>query len=551
MTTNSLFYSPTAEKRLGKLIAQISRILLAIAIAVMLIHTVIYLAYGIALIPFPFDYDQGEGHELNNAILFSQGDCPYCSPDEFPFYVSNYPPVFHLIMTPFVWLFGPQFWYGRLIVFLGTLITTTAIGWAVWRHGRWLSVSVLAALAFLASNYIYHIGPLLRQHLLMVMFETVAIVVLAPAFERNAKERRWRLLLGFGLLLIAGYTKQLAYTTCIAAALWVFLRNPRTAIIYSLGLGATAAAIFLGWHLVTDGYWTINLITSNQNPYITDQYTGLLIQFVRLHWPLLLMAAATILYELYRTRLSIYSIWFVISALSTIQAGKWGAGDSYFATTIVAMCILAGHFITRARRQSSPRTPLSTSATYTRRILTLIGLVLFVIYGLTAIKLPTSGPIFGPIASALNITPQAGHRYPLYDAAGWTVGYAVTGHHPSAQDYANGWKLVDLIRLTDGYVMTEDVGFMIQADRPVISNGVQLYNLWLNDEYDPTELITLIESHEFGLIVLRGRFYPEPVLIAIAEHYWLSETMPINGFDYELWRPKPDISFTHQAAEES
>lgn len=538
MTTNSSAFSPTSEKLSGKLTAQVGRALLAIAIAIMVVHTVIYVAYGIALIPFPFDYDQGEGHELNNAILFSQGECPYCSPDEFPFYVSNYPPVFHLLMTPLVWLFGPEFWYGRLIVFLSTLITAAAIGWAVRRHGSWLSVSVLASLAFLASNYIYHIGPLLRQHLLMVMFETLAIVVIAPAFNRSAKERRWRLLIGFGLLLIAGYTKQLAYTTCVAAALWVFLRNPRTAVIYSLGLGLTAAAIFLGWHLVTDGYWTINLITSNQNPYITDQYTGLLMQFVRLHWPLLLMAAGTVLYELYRTRLSVYAIWFIISAVSTVQAGKWGAGDSYFATTIVATCILAGHFLTLTRQQSTPGKPTLTSAVHTRHMLMLVSLSLFVIYGLTVIKFPTSGPIFGPIASALNIAPQPGHRYPLYDAAGWTTGYAVTGHHPSQQDYENGWKLVDLIHRADGYVMTEDVGFMIQADRPVISNGVQLYNLWLNSEYDPTELVSLIERHEFGLIVLRGRFYPEPVLVAISEHYSLTETMPINGFDYELWRPR-------------
>ena len=39
-----------------------------------------------------------------------------------------------------------------------------------------LSIAILAGLAYLASNYIYHIGPLFRQHISMVMFETLAIL---------------------------------------------------------------------------------------------------------------------------------------------------------------------------------------------------------------------------------------------------------------------------------------------------------------------------------------------------------------------------------------
>ena len=34
-------------------------------------------------------------------------------------------------------------------------------------------------------------------------------------------------------------------------------------------------------------------------------------------------------YELYFSRLSVYSIWFVVSFASTVGAGKWGAGDSW------------------------------------------------------------------------------------------------------------------------------------------------------------------------------------------------------------------------------
>lgn len=537
---------------------RLAQILLGVAIIIMIAHVVIYMAFGVALIPFPFDYDQAEGFELNNAILLANGGCPYCDNDVFPFYASGYAPFFHMLMVPFVWLFGPQFWYGRLLIFIATLITAGAIAYAIHRSERHRWIALLAGMAFLASNYIYHIGPLLRQHLLMVMFETLAVVLVATAFDYQGKQRRWRLLATFTLLLLAGYTKQLAYTTCIAVALWVFLRNPRTAILYSIGLIVVAAAIFAGWMLITDGHWWLNIIRSNQNPYITEQFTGLLSQFVRLHWPLLLLSGLLVLYELYFSRLSIYSIWFVISLASTVGAGKWGAGDSYFATTIVAACILSGIVLARSWQQNWqlpdnyitrlwPKN-LNQAATRTMPIFTLVATGLFIIYGLTVIKMPTSGPIFGPLAQTLNIEPAPGHRYPLYDAAGWTVGYAVTGHFPSPEDYQNGWQIVEQVREAEGYVMSEDAGFSIQAGREVITNAVQLNNLWqLNTPddtpvYDPTNLITMIETQQFGLVILRARFFPPPVMIAIQEHYALSNTIPMNGFQYELWTPRSNTN---------
>ena len=48
----------------------------------------------------------------------------------------------------------------------------------------------MAGLSFLASNYIYHVGPLFRQHMFMVMFETLAVVVLAHVTEIEDTRRR-------------------------------------------------------------------------------------------------------------------------------------------------------------------------------------------------------------------------------------------------------------------------------------------------------------------------------------------------------------------------
>lgn len=399
--------------------------LIALVILMMTIHVIIYISFGVALIPFPFDYDQAEGFELNNAILLADGECPYCDNDVYPFYASGYAPFFHVLMVPFVWLFGAGFWYGRLIIFLATLITALAIGYSIWREERHLWIAIIAGCAFLASNFIYHIGPLLRQHLLMVMFETLSVVIIANAFKFSEKGRNQRILVAFIMLLLAGYTKQLAYSTCIAVGGWLFLRNPRLALKYSIGLSLIAGVIF-GWAMfVTDGHWWINIISSNQNEYITEQFVGLFRLFLELHYPLLIMALIFSVYELYFTRLSVYTIWFVVSLVSTVGAGKWGAGDSYFATTLVASCILAGIFAARSLNQSwqfpenNPYRRWLTKISIDGRIIGTASLILFVVYSGLVIKLPTSG-IYEPIANFLNISPTPGHRYPLYDSARWT-----------------------------------------------------------------------------------------------------------------------------------
>lgn len=525
----------------------IQTILLSLTVLIMTLHVIIYISFGIALIPFPFDYDQAEGFELNNAILLAEGDCPYCDNDVYPFYASGYAPFFHVLMIPFVWLFGAGFWYGRLIIFVATLLTALAISYAIWREERQIWVAIIAGFAFLASNFIYHIGPLLRQHLLMVMFETLAVVVIATAFKYQDRQLHKRLFVAFVFLLLAGYTKQLAYSTGLAVGIWLLLRNPRLAIQYSVGLAVVAGAIFAWAMLVTDGQWWLNIISSNQNEYITEQFISLLRLFISLHYPLLLMAGLLALYELYFTRLSAYTIWFVVSLVSTIGAGKWGAGDSYFATTLAATCILAGIFTARllnGRRfinQNHAYARFLSRLRLDKRLLSMVALGLFILYGGLVIKLPTSG-IYAPIAETLGITPKPGHRYPLYDSARWTVGYAVTGHFPSQADYENGQYIADRVAATDGIVISEDAGFAIQNGREVVTNPVQLRNLWENGLYDPTELINLLETQEIELVIRRADLFPVPVLLAIDTYYELDEEVAMNGFLYQLWIPKSDDS---------
>ncbi|MCA9970518.1 MAG: hypothetical protein KC425_09905, partial [Anaerolineales bacterium] len=336
--------TPAADP-VRRVLTYLPRVLIAAALIAFVGYLIVYTIYAVHLFQFPFDYDQGEGFELMDTVLFSQGEWPYRNNDQYPFYSSNYPPLFHVLIVPLVWAFGPQYWTGRLLSWIGTLITAGAIGYAVQRRTRRPWLTAVSALAFLASNYVYHVGPLFRQHMFMVMFETLAVVLLTVTVEREERDGRSHnahLLLVMLLLLAAGYTKQLAYATVAAVFIFLFLRQPKRAVLWAVPFAGVTGLIFLWINWATDGWWLTNTVTANLNPFIPAQAIGLFRQWFSLHAVLTLAAAAYAVYQLYFERLSAYSVWFVLAVANSVTAGKWGAGESYFATAIAASCILMG-----------------------------------------------------------------------------------------------------------------------------------------------------------------------------------------------------------------
>ncbi len=532
----------------------INRVLMIAALAILLFSFTVYVVYAANLIRFPFDYDQGEGFELVDTIMFSQGKFPYQDTNIYPFYSSNYPPLFHVIAAPFVWFFGDAYWYGRLLGFLGTLVTAAAIAYAVYRDGGKNGergsplIAILSGLAFLAANTVYHIGPLFRQHMSMVMFETLAVVVLAHANEiEDARRRRWTIFLGLALVMAAGYTKQLAFATAIAVFAFMFIRQPRRAVIWGIGFGVIGGAIFLWMNLATHGQWWLQTITANVNEYIPDQTIGLFRLWFSLYGFLLVPAALYAIYELYFSRLSIYTIWFAAAVGVAFLSGKWGAGDSYFATSIAALCLLSGLFASRTLKRgwTFPRNYLSRIFIFPFRRLApalgTLGLVviplLYIGYGRATLHMPTTGAVFEQIAATLHI--QANAQNGFYDSAGRIAGgYADIGHLTTQADIDAGWKIVDMVKATDKPVLSEDAAFDLLAGKQVIGNPTQLLNLALDGKFDSSALIQMVNDRDFGLIIFRAQFYPMDVLQAIARNYQQSDEVDMNGFHYLILRPK-------------
>ncbi|MCB9421267.1 MAG: hypothetical protein H6667_15805 [Ardenticatenaceae bacterium] len=545
------------------------RVLIGLALLAFVGYFIVYLIYAGHLFQFPFDYDQGEGFELMDTVLFSQGEWPYRDNNVYPFYSSNYPPLFHVFTVPLVWLFGPKYWTGRLVSFLGTLITAVAITYAVQRENNkpqrreerkenistlsaslrfilgkrpWLSLIV--GLGFLASNYVYHVGPLFRQHMFMVMFETLAVVWLARTIDREeetGKRNNKALLVVMVLLLMAGYTKQLAYATVAAVFIFLFLRQPKRAVLWAVPFAAVTGLIFWWINTATDGFWFLNTVTANVNPFVPGQFEGLFRQWFRLHTLFILVAAGFAIYQLYFERLSIYSIWFVAAALNSVTAGKWGAGESYFATAVAASLILTGLAFNRLLDWAENRKANWQFA------LQIVIPVLFLWQAGKLFHMPTHTPTLAAIANALGqptevmIAPQTScsaprepEPIPYVDSAG----VSLLGRPPNQVDTAAGIAITELIARGRSPAFAEDAGFNFYLGRDVVTNPTQLLNLYNNGAVDLTEMLAMLDEQAFDTVVLRAQFYPPEVLNVIGQRYETTDLVQMNGFVYCVMTPR-------------
>lgn len=518
----------------------IGRALAALALLAFLAYLGVYVAYAIELFRWPYDYDQGESFELYDAVLHSQGEWPYRDSSVYPFYSSNYPPVFHVLNGLLFPLFGQTLLSGRVLAFVITLLTAFAIGWTVRRRTGGVFIPLMSGLAYTASNFVYHIGPLCRQHLTMVFFETLAVYFIAGAADPSHSKRKtlttpfglltldFRLWTGLACLFLAGYAKQLAVCTAAAVFGYLLLRNPKRALVSAVVFGALFGLVFLGINWATGGHWWINTISANVNEYMLPQLIALTRAWFKVHTVFIILAVGMVIYEAYVGSLSVYTLWFVCALGTGVMSGKWGAGEAYWVTSVAAAIILSGFALGKLRDSVAQQRPQWTG------YLALLIPLLFLVQSTRMVHLPTDGPFWGPVARVLGVAGQSVYAdYPYYDS----VGYTQVGHFMLPRDYDGGARIMAYVRGTDLPVFSEEAAFTMLAGKPVITNPTQLLNLYNNGLLDTSELEAMIRREAFGLVIMRAQFYPPPVLAAIGQHYGVVEHIPMNGFNYIIMQP--------------
>ena len=278
-----------------------------------------YFNAEIKAIPYSASIDYGEGPLLDQTLRMSKFENIYRDSISTPPYtVSNYPPIFILVQVPLAWIFGPAFWYGRLISLLGVLITALFICLTLRALTRdWIGAAAGGVL-LLTIPYVQHWSLFDRIDNLALVLSWAALFVsvrylgqASPVGNGSMSSAprkgldRTKQILGYRPFWLASilfvcsiYTRQTyALAAPFAAFVWLILGTRGRwldRILQAVLLGAAVAGLtlvlFLILNLATAGGFYLNIIVANVNSFYWDTVWNYVHQIQDKLWPLMALA---------------------------------------------------------------------------------------------------------------------------------------------------------------------------------------------------------------------------------------------------------------------
>jgi hypothetical protein len=474
-------------------------VLWALGIGLLFFYLLVYAAHAANLAMYPYDLDQGEGYDVNSAWLIAQGQPIYSDNARFPYYSSNYPPVYSLLLAPIIAQTGPTLAAGRLLstiaALTAALVCSLVVGW----RGRAGPAGLTAGLLFVGSSYVFHTTPLARVNALALLF---ALAGLACCLGRG-----WRWRAGVALFfLLALYTKQTTMDAVGAGLLALALRDLKGSVVVGLAIALLGGLALFALDATHDGAFWLNVVVGNVNPFDPRQAIDYYRNFLELHLVMMALAGWQVVRAVWTRAIGPFELYWVSSLLLAVSVGKWGAGESYFLAPIAASAVLAGQALATAYQGANRRPALFALA----GILVLLQGLLF-----------AHGPLYrlGPY---------------LVDRG---MQASVLSRWPGERDVAAAADLVDRLSRAEGPVLLEDPSYGLAVGKEVVGNATHLRNLYQAGVWSPNALNADLTARRFSWVLLNAELYPEPVLEAIGRYYYLFEEYEINGTRQRLFAP--------------
>ncbi len=302
-----------------------------------------YLLRARALVAYPWDWSPDEGLYLDHARRLVEAPASLHARSFVPF-PSAYGPVLPLLLAPIAAAGGRALFGARLVALGWTLAGTLAVFVLVRRRATWLLALAGCALA-LASFDISFWHMLVRPDGPMLALLLLAAIPLLPAALVAGSDRLspGRIAGGAVLVVAAALAKATAVVHAAPLVLGWLLVDRRSAVRLALAVGAAglAAVLALQW-LTAGGFLWVNRIWS-YHPSVAWLPGVVAFDFLKLAWPLLLVAAASVLAAAERLQvLRDGAVLLVAGALAVLPlTAKYGASWNYLVPAVPALAVLS------------------------------------------------------------------------------------------------------------------------------------------------------------------------------------------------------------------
>lgn len=441
-----------------------------VLLVVLALSAYVFAAEGWRVLAFPYALDYGEAPLLDQTMRLAHGQSIYRADLQLaPFTIANYPPLYLLAQVPLAWLFGPAFWYGRLLSWLAMIGAALFAGLILRALTGDRLAALVGGLTLLALPYTRYWGPLYRVDALALCLSLAALWLTVRFFAAPAggaeearphADRRGRpalALVAVALLLVAAVYARQSYGLAapLAAFVWLWMQRLRRQALALAGLVAgLGLGLFVLLNLATGGGFFFNIVTANVNEVkgeLLRQYLGELGMFM----PILVLITA--LFALLAARERSWRLllpYAVGAALSGLTIGKVGSNINYLLEFCAAMSLAAGAALAWLRRAPRIRHALMLA----------LALQVFLL-------LP-------------------GLSYQLFSQF----------RLDSRADMA---LVGERIRAADGPVLAdEDIGQLVLAGRPLLFQPFELTQLARVGKWNQAPLLEAIERQEYALILI-------------------------------------------------
>jgi hypothetical protein len=226
---------------------------------------ILFLDYNRILIGFPYNVDYGEGPILDQVMRLSRFENIYPNDiSEPPYIIGNYPPMYQLVQVPFAWLFGPAFWYGRVINLVSILAAAFFIGSSLYTITKDTVAAVAGGLMLMVIPYILHWSGFVRVDSFALGLSWAALYFII----RHPDKKKYIILTAV-FLTLAIYTRQsYGLAAPFAAFVWLLSHKPwKRAFELALWTAGFSIVFFGVLYLVSGGGVFFNIITANVNPF--------------------------------------------------------------------------------------------------------------------------------------------------------------------------------------------------------------------------------------------------------------------------------------------
>jgi len=417
----------------------------------------------------PYEIDYGEGTVLLNAVNLARGGEVYTDYRHYPYLAATYPPVYPLLGAVGVKMFGVSFAFGRALSCLAAL-GVTALIWAMLRRmGTSRSAAAWGAGLFLVSPIVLCFAPLMRVDMIAVVFGMAGLYCVV-------RGGRW-LIPAVALMVLSIYTRQSSMAPLAASVVYLWwIRERRNAALVAVSSAAVALAVFAMLQLASHGWFYRHVVVANQNRW-EFPILALLWRAALLGWPLpFLMALVGVGYaaaarttgpqrcqgEACRKPMRLLGPYLGFALLVSLTAGKIGANVNYLLESLAASCLVAGiGFQWLLEHQRSPMARVAWVAMW---------LVLV-----------------GSLIPAL-VKPK---ERTYLSAQRWR-----------SKIMEGGKEAVALIRKTKGDVLSDNVGLLVIAGRPVLLDPHKMTSMYRDGNWNQRPLVEDIKRRRFALIIL-------------------------------------------------